>query len=28
LLRKNEGDEVVVSRPNGTDAFVVASVGY
>jgi transcription elongation factor GreB len=28
LLRKTEGDEVVVSRPNGTDAFVVTSVGY
>jgi len=28
LLRKTEGDEVVVTRPNGTDAFVVTSVGY
>jgi len=28
LLRKTEGDEVVVSRPNGTDAFVVTSVSY
>ena len=28
LLRKNEGDEVIVSRPNGTDAFVVTSVRY
>jgi transcription elongation GreA/GreB family factor len=23
-----KGDEVVVIRPNGTDAFVVTSVGY
>lgn len=28
LLRKAEGDEVVVSRPNGTDAFVITSVSY
>ena len=28
LLRKTEGEEVVVSRPHGTDAFVVISVGY
>ena len=28
LLRKTEGDEVVVSRPNGTAAFVVISVDY
>ncbi len=28
LLRKTEGEEVVVIRPNGTDAFVVTSVGY
>jgi transcription elongation factor GreB len=28
LLCKTEGDEVVVSRPTGTDAFVVTSVGY
>lgn len=28
LLRKTEGDEVVVSRPHGTDAFVVISVSY
>ena len=28
LLRKTEGDEVVVSRPNGTEAFVVTSVAY
>jgi len=28
LLRKNEGDEVVVSRPNGTDIFIVTSVRY
>jgi transcription elongation factor GreB len=28
LLHKSEGDEVVVNRPNGTDAFVVTSVGY
>lgn len=28
LLRKTEGDEVVVNRPHGTDAFVVTSVGY
>ena len=28
LLRKTEGEEVVVVRPNGTDAFVVTSVSY
>lgn len=28
LLRKTEGDEVVVNRPNGTTAFVVLSVRY
>ncbi|MBI4687464.1 MAG: transcription elongation factor GreB [Nitrospirae bacterium] len=28
LLRKIEGDEVVVISPNGTDVFVVTSVGY
>ena len=28
LLRKTEGDEVVVNRPNGTTAFVVLSVSY
>ncbi len=28
LLRKNEGDEVVVRRPNGTESFVVASIYY
>jgi len=28
LLRRTEGDEVVVSRPNGTTAFVVTSVHY
>lgn len=28
LLRKTEGDEVVVSRPNGTMAFVVTSIRY
>jgi transcription elongation factor GreB len=28
LLHKTEGDEVVVSRPNGTDTFMVTSVGY
>jgi transcription elongation factor GreB len=28
LLRKNEGDEVVVTRPNGTDLFIVTSVSY
>ncbi len=25
---KTEGEEVVVSGPDGTDAFVVTSVGY
>src|SRR4030043_2247271 len=28
LLHKTEGEEVVVIRPNGTDAFVVTKVGY
>lgn len=28
LLRKTEGDEVVVIRPHGTDTFVVTSVCY
>jgi transcription elongation factor GreB len=28
LLRKSEGEEVMVTRPQGTDAFVVTSVGY
>jgi transcription elongation factor GreB len=28
LLRKTEGEEVVVSRPHGTDVFVVTSVRY
>lgn len=28
LLRRTVGDEVVVSRPNGTTAFVVTSVHY
>ncbi len=28
LLRKTEGDEVVVNRPNGTSAFTVLSVRY
>ena len=28
LLRRTEGDEVVVSRPNGTVKFVVTSVRY
>jgi transcription elongation factor GreB len=28
LLRKTEGDEVIVNRPNGTTAFVVLSVHY
>jgi len=28
LLRRTEGDEVVVSRPNGTTAFVVTSIRY
>ena len=28
LLRRTEGDEVVVSRPNGTAAFVITSVHY
>jgi transcription elongation factor GreB len=28
LMRKSEGEEVMVSRPHGTDAYVVTSVGY
>lgn len=28
LLRRTEGDEVVVSRPNGTVKFVVTSIRY
>jgi transcription elongation factor GreB len=28
LLRRTEGEEVVVSRPNGVEAFVVTSVAY
>ena len=28
LLRKTEGEEVVVSRPRGTETFVVTSVSY
>lgn len=28
LLRRTEGDEVIVSRPNGTAAFVVISIHY
>ena len=28
LLRKAEGDEVIVSRPNGTSTFVVTSIRY
>ena len=28
LLRRTEGDEVVVSRPNGTIKFVVTSIRY
>ena len=28
LLRKTEGDKVVVNRPNGTTTFVVLSVHY
>ena len=28
LLRRSEGDEVVVDRPNGTTAFVVISIRY
>lgn len=28
LLRRTEGDEVVVSRPNGTTAFIVTSIRY
>jgi len=28
LLRKTEGEEVVVSRPHGTERFVVISVTY
>ena len=28
LLRKAEGDEIVVNRPNGTAAFVIISIHY
>jgi transcription elongation factor GreB len=28
LLRKSEGEEVVVGSPRGTDAYIVTSVGY
>ncbi|MBI5676853.1 MAG: transcription elongation factor GreB [Nitrospirae bacterium] len=28
LLRKAEGDEVIVNRPNGTSTFVVTSIRY
>ncbi|HEX8949766.1 MAG TPA: transcription elongation factor GreB [Dissulfurispiraceae bacterium] len=28
LLRKAEGEEVVVNKPTGTEAFVVTSIGY
>lgn len=28
LLRKAEGEEVVVSKPTGTEVFVVTSIGY
>ena len=28
LIRKGEGDEIVVTRPNGTDTFVIRSVKY
>jgi transcription elongation factor GreB len=28
LLRKAEGDEIIVSRPNGTTSFVVISIRY
>jgi len=28
LLRRSEGEEVVVSRPNGTDVFVVTAITY
>ena len=28
LLRKREGDEIVVSRPNGNAIFVVISIRY
>lgn len=28
LLRKSEGDEIVVRRPNGDATFVIISVGY
>ena len=28
LLRKTDGDEVTVSRPNGTSAFVILSIRY
>jgi transcription elongation factor GreB len=28
LLRRTEGDEIIVSSPNGTSAFVVTSIRY
>ena len=28
LLRKTDGDDVLVSRPNGTSAFVILSIRY
>jgi transcription elongation factor GreB len=28
LLRKEEGDEIVVNRPNGATAFVLVSIRY
>jgi transcription elongation factor GreB len=28
LMRKSEGDEIVVKRPNGTAAFVVTSIRF
>jgi transcription elongation factor GreB len=28
LLRKAEGDEIVVNRPNGAAAFVILSIHY
>jgi len=28
LLRKAEGDEIIVSRPNGTSTFIVTSIRY
>jgi len=28
LLRRTEGDEIIVRRPNGTSTFVVTSIRY